>query len=135
MGLGIKIIINSIDELISNDLCLAVSGLEYRNWLVFMYFKLYAEQIENTYLKLVVNKTMCFNELKTNLMVMITEFSHKDFCFRQLYDDRKKLLKDFPEEDIAIFVKANEIDPEESIYRLTDNTLLEKKNDHQVDRA
>lgn len=117
----------SIDELISNDLCLAVSGLEYRNWLVFMYFKLYAEQIENTYLKLVVNKTMCFNELKTNLMVMITEFSHKDFCFRQLYDDRKKLLKDFPEEDIAIFVKANEIDPEESIYRLTDNTLLEKK--------
>ena len=125
----------SIDELISNDLCLAVSGLEYRNWLVFMYFKLYAEQIENTYLKLVVNKTMCFNELKTNLMVMITEFSHKDFCFRQLYDDRKKLLKDFPEEDIAIFVKANEIDPEESIYRLTDNTLLEKKNDHQVDRA
>ena len=44
-----------------------------------------------------------------------------------MYDERKKLLKDFPEEDVAIFVKANEIDPAESIYRLTDNTLLEKK--------
>lgn len=60
-------------------------------------------------------------------MVKITEISHKDRCFRRLYDERKKLVKDFPEEDIAIFVKANEIDPIESIYRLTDNTLLEKK--------
>lgn len=60
-------------------------------------------------------------------MVKITELSHKDQHFRRLYDERKKLLKDFPEEDVAIFVKANEIDPAESIYRLTDNTLLEKK--------
>ena len=118
---------NGIDERIVDDLCLAVSGLEYRNWLAFLYFKLNAAQIQNSYLKLVVEETLSFEELKTNLMVKITELSHKDRHFRQLYDERKKLLKDFPEEDIAVFVKANEIDPEESIYRLTDNTLLEKK--------
>lgn len=118
---------NGIDERIVDDLCLAVSGLEYRNWLVFLYFKLNEEQIQNSYLKLVVDETLNFEEFKTNLFVKITEFSHKDRHFRQLYNERKKLLKDFPEEDIAIFVKANEIDPEESIYRLTDNTLLEKK--------
>ncbi|MEG2870997.1 MAG: BREX-4 system phosphatase PglZ, partial [Clostridium sp.] len=116
-----------IDEEIVDDLCLAVSGLEYRNWLIFLYFKLNAEQIQNSYLKLVVEGTLNFEDFKTTLMVKITEFSHKDRHFRQLYDERKKLLKDFPEEDIAIFVKTNEIDPEESIYRLTDNTLLEKK--------
>lgn len=118
---------NGIDERIVDDLCLAVSGLEYQNWLVFLYFKLNAEQIQNSYLKLVVDETVSFEDFKTNLMVKITELSHKGRHFRQLYDERKKLLKDFPEEDISIFVKANEIDPEESIYRLTDNTLLEKK--------
>ncbi len=118
---------NDIDERIVDDLCLAVSGLEYWNWLVFLYFKLNEEQIQNSYLKLVVDETLNFEEFKTNLFVKITELSHKDRHFRKLYDERKKLLKDFPEEDIATFVKANEIDPEESIYRLTDNTLLEKK--------
>lgn len=116
-----------IDERIVDDLCLAVSGLEYRNWLVFLYFKTNTDQIQNSYLKLVVDGTLNFEDFKTNLMVKITEFSHKNQHFRRLYDERKKLLKDFPEEDIAVFVRANKIDQEESIYRLTDNTLLEKK--------
>ncbi|MDO4575195.1 MAG: BREX-4 system phosphatase PglZ [Planctomycetia bacterium] len=118
---------NGIEERIADDLYLAVSGMEYQNWLVFLYFKLNAEQIQNSYLKLVVNETLNFEDFKTNLIVKITEISHNDQRFRQLYDERKKLLKGFPEEDIAIFVKANESDTKESIYRLTDNTLLEKK--------
>lgn len=118
---------NGIDERIVDDLYSAVTGLEYKNWLVFLYFKLNAGQIQNSYLKLVVDETLEFEDFKTNLMVKITEISHKDQNFRQLYDERKKLLKDFPEEDVAIFVKANEIDLDENIYRLTDNTLLEKK--------
>lgn len=118
---------NGIDERIVDDLCLAVSGLEYRNWLVFLYFKLNANQVKNSYLKLVVDETLNFEDFKTNLMIKITEISHNHQYFRQLYDERKQLIKNFPEEDIAIFVKANEIDQTESIYRLTDNTLLEKK--------
>lgn len=74
-----------------------------------------------------IDETLNFEDFKTNLMVKITEFSHQDRYFRLLYDERKKLLRNFPEEDIAVFVKTNEIDPDESIYRLTDNTLLEKR--------
>lgn len=55
---------NGIDERIVDDLCLAVSGLEYRNWLAFLYFKLNAAQIQNSYLKLVVEETLSFEELK-----------------------------------------------------------------------
>ena len=69
---------NGIDERIVDDLCLAVSGLEYRNWLVFLYFKLNANQIQNAYLKLVVDETLSFQDFKTNLMIKITELSHKD---------------------------------------------------------
>ena len=87
---------NGIDERLVDDLCLAVSSLEYQNWLVFLYFKLNAAQIKNNYLKLVVDETLSFEDFKTNLMVKITEISHKDRNFRQLYDERKKLLKDFP---------------------------------------
>ena len=118
---------NSIDERIVDDLCLAVSGLEYRNWLVFLYFKLNVGQIQNSYLKLVIEGTLNFEDFKTNLIVKITELCHKDQHFKQMYNERKRLLKDFPEADISAFVKANEVDLEESIYRLTDNTLLEKK--------
>ncbi|MCD8049833.1 MAG: BREX-4 system phosphatase PglZ [Clostridia bacterium] len=118
---------NGIDERIVDDLCLAVSGMEYKNWLVFLYFKLNVNQLHNSYFKLVIEGTRRFKEFKTNLIVKITEFSHEDRNFKQLYDERKKLLKDFPEEDIAIFVRVNGVNEKESIYRLTDNTLLEKK--------
>lgn len=118
---------NGIDDSVLNDLVYWVSGLEYRNWLAFLYLKENSDLIHNAYLKMVVDSTNCFDELKRNLLVGITSISHKDPGFKALYDDRKRLLKDFPEEDIAVFVKANEVDPEESIYRLTDNTLLERK--------
>jgi len=116
-----------VDERIFDDVYFAVSGLEYKNWLVFLYLKNNLQDIQNGYLRLVVKETSSFDELKSNLLIKLVEHSHEEKGFRQLYDERKKLLKDFPEEDIAIFVKENEVDPEESIYRLTDNTMLERK--------
>ena len=44
-----------------------------------------------------------------------------------MYAERKKLLKGFPDSDIAIFIKENAIDPSEEIYRLTDNTQIERR--------
>ncbi len=118
---------NGIDERIFDDFHSVVSGLEYKNWLVFIYLKIFKNNILNNYLKLVVSETDDFLDFKTNLIVKIIELSHVDHDFMLLYEDRKKLLRSFPEEDIAIFVKANEVDNEESIYRLTDNTMIEKK--------
>lgn len=119
---------NGIDEKIVYNLYQEISGLEYHNWLVFLYFKLNPDHnINNSYLEFVVEETGCFEDFKKNLLIKITEFTHENKNFRQLYADRKRLLKDFPEADIDIFLKVNGKDFNESIYRLTDNTLLEKK--------
>ncbi len=116
-----------IDENILDDLNNALSGKSFSSWLVFLYLKLNVGKLQNTYLKFAVDATTDFEELKTNIIVKITAVSHKEVRFRRMYDERKKLLKDFSESDIAVFIKENEVDPEESIYRLTDNTELEKK--------
>lgn len=116
-----------IDDHILDDLHYAVTGLEYKNWLVFLYLKTNADALQNAYLRAVIDSTQRFDDLKHELLTHIVSVSHKDSNFKTLYNARKKLLKDFPEEDIAVFVRENEVDPEESIFRLTDNTLLEKK--------
>ena len=116
-----------IDEGIYDELYHQISGFEYRNWLAFLYLKQNEEQLQNGYLRHVVQETSNYEDLKNNLLIEITKYTHTDPIFMDSYKERKKLLRDFPEADIAIFMKENEIDPEESIYRYTDNTLLEKK--------
>ena len=116
-----------IDEHIFDDLNYIVSGLEYKNWLAFLYFKINTESLQNSYFQWVVQNTSRYDELKRHILVNISSISHNNTNYRRFYDDRKRLLKGFPEEDVAIFIKENEIDPEECIYRLTDNTLIEKK--------
>jgi hypothetical protein len=116
-----------IDDRLYDDLYCTVSGLEYINWLSFLYLKLHMNDLKNSYFKLVLNETTHYDELKINLLVKITKYEHTDDQFWLLYEERKMLLKSFPEADVAIFVKANEVDLEESFYRYTDNTLLEKK--------
>lgn len=118
---------NGITEDICDDLNLYLSGIEYKNWLTFLYLKQNEEHLQNGYLQMVVHETNNYEDLKSNLLIKITEFHHTDARFMELYSERKKLLKSFPEADLAIFIKANEADSDESVYRYTDNTLLEKK--------
>ena len=100
---------NHIDEAVLNDLAYYATGLEYKNWLVFLFLKEHCDTFSNLYLKKIIESTSSFEDLKKNLLVGITSLSHKDPSFKVLYDDRKRLLKDFPEEDIAIFVKKKVI--------------------------
>lgn len=116
-----------IDDNIIDDIPFVVSGLEYKNWLVFLYLKVNVTTLQNDYLRAVVEITDRFDELKNNLLTHIISVSHKDTRFMGLYNARKKIIRNFPEEDIAIFVRENEVNPDESIFKLTDNTLLEKK--------
>lgn len=116
-----------IDDHILDDLYYAVTGVEYKNWLVFLYLKSKVDTLRNEYLRAVIDSTEHFDDLRQRLLTYIVSVSHKDSNFKVLYNARKKLLKGFPEEDIAVFIRANEVEPEDSIYRLTDNTLLEKK--------
>lgn len=118
---------NGIDENYLDKFVSLISGFEYQNWLFFVYLKLNYTDIQNSYLRFVVYETSDFNKFKYNFLVAITTISHNDIRFLQYYADRKVLCKDFDESDIAIFVHANDVDPKESIYHLTDNTLLERK--------
>lgn len=116
-----------IDNGILENLHEAITGLEFKNWLAFVFCKWNQEQITNPYLQYVVGKTSHFEDFKDNILTMITTISHTDPDFRKMYDSRKRLVRDFPDEDVAIFLKANEIDLEEAIYRFTDNTSYERK--------
>lgn len=100
-------------------------GLEYKNWLYFIALKKHAADIKNPYLKLVVSKTNTFEDFKTDVVNAIIDVKHTDEKFKDLYTARKKLLRGY--KDVANFVHENAVDPSESIYKLTDNTMLEKQ--------
>lgn len=116
-----------LDENYEEDIEKKVSGFEMKNWLFFISMKMHPERIRNAYLSYVVQETESFNELKDNILMRITKISHTDLRFMKLYEERKKLVKNFTDTDIAIFIKENEIDPQEEIYHYTDITLIERK--------
>ena len=102
-------------------------GLQFNNWLYFISLKINGNKIQNAYLAWVAEETESWQKFKTNLLTFITRLQHTDKQFMKMYNERKKLLKDFPDSDIAIFVKENAIVPSEEIYRLTDNTQIERR--------
>lgn len=52
---------------------------------------------------------------------------YTDARFPGFYRDRKRLLSHYPEADMATFVNDNRVNAAESVYKLTDNTLVEKQ--------
>ena len=102
-------------------------GIEFKNWLLFIYLKINTDKLKNSYLRYVLGMTVSFEEFIANVLNAIIDVSHEDERFRKYYDERKKLVRGFHESEIAAFIKSNEVDPRESIYHLTDNTLLERK--------
>lgn len=107
------------------DLYNNCAGFEYKNWVFFLYLKLNVENIKNEYLRYVLTVTDCYDKLKENILTEIIRISRKDARFAAFYSDRKKLIRNFPESDMAAFILENNIDPAESIYRYTDCTRME----------
>ena len=112
---------------IDQDFTEKAFGLEYKNWLYYVALKLNLDKIKNPYLKLVISRVNDFTLLKKETITAIVGISYKSAEFKELYVARKKLLKGLPDSDIAMFIGENEIDPSESIYKFTDNTLIEKQ--------
>lgn len=99
----------------------------YKNWIYFLNLKMHKDKIQNEYLSYVVELTDDAEQLKHNILIEITKVPHGDRRYKTLYAARKKLVKNFPESDIAVFIAENKVNPEEEIYRYTDNTNLEKE--------
>ena len=107
------------------DLYNNCAGLEYNNWLFFIFLKYNVENIKNEYLQYVVLATESYDKLKDNILTEIIQISRSDIRFARFYAERKKLIQKFPESEMAAFVLENNIDPAESIYRYTDCTRIE----------
>lgn len=101
------------------------SGNGYLNWLYYIFLLCKRDSINNQYLKYVLKNSSNFEEYKFNVLNAITEISCKEDGYSELYSSRKVLVQNYPESDIAAFVSNNRIYPEESVYKLTDNTLVE----------
>lgn len=104
-----------------------IIGDNYRNWLYFLNLKMYCDKIQNRYLQQVVFDTDEYGKLKEKILIDIISISPADKRFKDLYSERKKLIKSFPESEMAFFVCENQIDAENEIYNYTDNTELEKR--------
>ena len=102
------------------------AGLEFKNWVFYISLKQNYDRIQNDYLAYVAN-TDCYEDLRINLLTGIVHIPRSDGRFHNLYTERKKLVKGFPESEIAAFIRENQIDPMESIYRYTDNTKMERE--------
>lgn len=110
-----------------NEIYEYVIGNSYKNWLYFINLKLHADRILNRYLQYVICDTESFIDLKKNILIGIVGISHTDKRFKSFYEERKKLIKGFPESEMAYFISENQVDLSEEIYRYTDNTELEKR--------
>jgi hypothetical protein len=100
---------------------------DYKSWLYFIALKYKAEMLTNSYLRFAVGQTDYFEEIRSTVLNAIRELPRIDKRFSRFYEERKKIIKDFPDSDIAEFVVNNRIEPSESIYRLTDATMPERE--------
>lgn len=107
------------------DLYNHCAGLEYKNWLFYIFLKSHEGDIRNKYLKYVVSVTEHYDKLKDNILTEIIHISRTNIYFDTFYTERKKLIRTFPKSEMAVFILENDIDPQESIYRYTDSTSME----------
>jgi len=100
------------------------NGYDIGHWRTYLNFL--KTPIKNNYLELVMKKAKNYEEYKTLLLTALLEIAHKDQNFWNLYKERKDLLKNISNGDIADYVSKTMINENNRIYYLTDNTAEER---------
>jgi len=118
---------HGLDNSLESDLHDCVREGDYESWLHFIALKSRLDTLSNSYLRFVLDRTNRFEDFKANMLNAIIEVQHTENRFGEFYKERKKLVKEFAESDIADFVVKNRKNTAESIYRLTDNTKTERE--------
>lgn len=109
------------------DLYRFLYGDDYKNWLFYIYLMMNSKTYEGKYLEYVLGRSNGVDSFKRNILNAITCISHTDGQFVGFYRERKRLLTHYPESEMAAFINENRVNAEESVYRLTDNTMVEKQ--------
>lgn len=123
----IGIVVDEFGSNPENNLTLWIKGNSYKNWLFFVALKLKEAEIENSYLRYVLEITTSFKDFKRNILEAVISIQHTDKRFYKFYEERKTLVEKLTESDVAAFVAENKINLTESMYKLTDHTLVERK--------
>lgn len=100
---------------------------EYRNWLFYISLLMNIKLYEGKYLGYVLKNNIGISGFRRGVMNAIITIPHTDKRFSGFYRERKRLLSNYPEADMASFVNENKVNAEGSVYKLTDNTLVEKQ--------
>ncbi|WP_373325575.1 BREX-4 system phosphatase PglZ [Sporomusa paucivorans] len=116
-------------ELLSNIELLSqkqdISLIKYDDWRCFIRLKV--NGTDNGYLKYVLDRTDIFDYFKHNVLNTIIDIPHTDSRFNIFYDERKALIKKFSESDLAEFVKENQRNTNDALYKLTDQKAVERR--------
>ncbi len=123
----IGVVVEEFGNNTENNLIQWIKGNSYKNWLFFVALKLKEAEIENSYLRYVLGVTTSFADFKRNILDAIISIQHTDKRFDKFYEERKTLIEKLTESEVAAFVIENKINLDESVYKLTDQTLVERK--------
>lgn len=102
-------------------------GDEYKSWLFFISLMLNIKSYEEKYVGYVLKSSNTLSSFKHGILSAIMEISYRDKRYSGFYRERKRLLSNYPEPEMASFISENRKNDEESIYRLTDNTFVERQ--------
>jgi len=98
---------------------------DYIAWLYFIHLKI--NMSINTYLGLVASKATKLSDLLGIAKTAILDFTVSDKQFSKYYDQRKILLKNCEDVDMADYIPKIAVCGSERIAYLTDNTKIEKQ--------
>lgn len=98
---------------------------DYDAWLYFIYLKLCAD--DHSYLGLVASNANKLEDLFKEAKCAILNIDVYDRRFDQFYNERKSILKNCVDADIADYVVKTAIRDKDRIAYLTDNTKSEKQ--------
>ena len=100
---------------------------DYDSWTYYLYLIIKYKDEKGQYLRYVVRNSKNQQEFLKNVLYLILKVSHTDKDFTAYYNQRKEYIKKFPEAEVAQFIVENRKIPTESIYKLTDNTEVERE--------
>ena len=103
------------------------SSYENKKWLLWLSLKIFGEK-NNKYLTFVLNNCNDYKEFLNFIYLSLSEVNSDDINFDQMYDERKRLLKQIPENLSLIKKYCDKLGKyqKNSIFYLTDNSDREK---------
>ncbi len=102
-----------------------LEGYELFHWRNFLKLKLAPP--ENDYLRYVIDNSNDLNHYKKLIFSALLDFSPNDIAFDSMYRERKTLLSNVHDNDIAEYIAETKVKDSNRVYYLTDNTAAERQ--------